>query len=84
LRLLSLYGTLNLIALGTPTSQYTADLVGEAEIPPLFSESYGNALVIGNESKLWYQVNVSSLDKVTGVYLYKGDTSTENGHSYRY
>lgn len=73
LAIVILGGTLNLIALGTPTSQYRADLVGEAQVPPLFSESYGNAVVIGNESKLWYQVNVSSLDKITGLYLYKGD-----------
>jgi hypothetical protein len=78
LAIIILIGALNLIALGTRTSQYRTDLIGEAEVPPLFSESNGTVFVIGNEIKLWYQVNVSSLDKVTGVYLYKGDR-TENG-----
>ena len=54
------------------------DLVGESEVPPLFSESYGSALVVGNDSGVKYQINVTSLDKVTGVFLYKGDSS-ENG-----
>jgi len=64
----------------TAFAQYSfrADLVGEAEVPPLFSESYGSALVFGNDSSLTYQINVTSLDNVTGAFLYKGDTS-ENG-----
>jgi hypothetical protein len=53
-------------------------LVGEHEVPPIFSESYGSALVVGNNDTLKYQINVTSLDKVTGAFLYKGD-STENG-----
>jgi len=57
---------------------FRTDLVGESEVPPLFSESYGSALVVGNDSGVNYQINVTSLDKVTGVFLYKGDTS-ENG-----
>ena len=57
---------------------FRTDLVGESEVPPLFSESYGSALVVGNDSGIKYQINVTSLDKVTGAYLYKGD-STENG-----
>ena len=64
----------------TAFAQYSfrTDLVGEAEVPPLFSESYGSALVFGNDSSLTYQINVTSLDNVTGAFLYKGDTS-ENG-----
>ncbi|HXV87674.1 MAG TPA: CHRD domain-containing protein [Nitrososphaeraceae archaeon] len=57
---------------------FRTDLAGESEVPPLFSESYGSALVVGNDSGLKYQINVTSLDKVTGAFLYKGD-STENG-----
>ena len=57
---------------------FRTDLVGESEVPPIFSESYGSALVVGNDSGVKYQINVTSLDKVTGAYLYKGD-STENG-----
>jgi CHRD domain len=57
---------------------FRTDLVGESEVPPLFSESYGSALVVGNDSGVKYQINVTSLDKVTGVFLYKGDSS-ENG-----
>jgi hypothetical protein len=57
---------------------FRANLTGEAEVPPLFSESYGSALVFGNDSSLTYQINVTSLDNVTGASLYKGDTS-ENG-----
>ena len=57
---------------------FRANLTGEAEVPPLFSESYGSALVFGNDSSLTYQINVTSLDNFTGVSLYKGDTS-ENG-----
>jgi hypothetical protein len=57
---------------------FRTDLAGESEVPPLFSESYGSALVVGNDSGVKYQINVTSLDKVTGAFLYKGD-STENG-----
>ena len=57
---------------------FRTDLVGEAEVPPLFSESTGTALIVGNDSSLKYKINVTSLDKVTGVSLYKGDR-TENG-----
>ena len=57
---------------------FRTDLVGEAEVPPIFSESTGSALIAGNDSSLKYQINVTSLDKVTGVSLYKGDDS-ENG-----
>ncbi|MDW0119967.1 MAG: CHRD domain-containing protein, partial [Nitrososphaeraceae archaeon] len=57
---------------------FRTDLAGEHEVPPIFSESYGSALVDGNEDNLKYQINVTSLDKVTGAFLYKGD-STENG-----
>ncbi len=57
---------------------FRTDLAGEHEVPPIFSESYGSALVGGNDDNLTYQINVTSLDKVTGVFLHKGD-STENG-----
>ena len=57
---------------------FRTDLVGESEVPPLFSESYGSANVVGNDSGVKYQINVTSLDKVTGAFLYKGDPS-ENG-----
>ena len=57
---------------------FRTDLVGEHEVPPIFSESYGSALVVGNNDTLKYQISVTSLDKVTGAFLYKGD-STENG-----
>ncbi|MDP9489518.1 MAG: CHRD domain-containing protein [Thermoproteota archaeon] len=57
---------------------FRTDLAGEQEVPPIFSESYGSALVGGNDDNLKYQINVTSLDKVTGAFLYKGD-STENG-----
>jgi hypothetical protein len=57
---------------------FRTDLAGEHEVPPIFSESYGSALVYGNDDNVKYQINVTSLDKVTGAFLYKGD-STENG-----
>ena len=57
---------------------FRTDLAGESEVPPLFSESYGSALIVGNDSSSTYQINVTSLDKVTGAFLYKGDPS-ENG-----
>ncbi|MDW3653254.1 MAG: CHRD domain-containing protein [Nitrososphaeraceae archaeon] len=57
---------------------FRTDLAGESEVPPLFSESYGSALIVGNDSSFTYQINVTSLDKVTGAFLYKGDPS-ENG-----
>ena len=57
---------------------FRTDLVGEAEVPPLFSESYGSALISGNNGSLKFLINVTSLDKVTSVSLYKGDSS-ENG-----
>ncbi|HJR85407.1 MAG TPA: CHRD domain-containing protein [Nitrososphaeraceae archaeon] len=57
---------------------FRTDLAGEREVPPIFTESYGSALVVGNNDSLKYEINVTSLDKVTGAFLYKGD-STENG-----
>ncbi len=57
---------------------FRADLVGEKQVPPIFSESTGTALIVGNDSSLSYKINVTSLDKVTGVSLYKGE-ETENG-----
>ena len=57
---------------------FRADLVGEKTVPPIFSESTGAALIVGNDSSLTYKINVTSLDKVTGVSLYKGE-DTENG-----
>ncbi|HET6716272.1 MAG TPA: CHRD domain-containing protein [Nitrososphaeraceae archaeon] len=57
---------------------FRTDLAGEHVVPPIFSESYGSALIGGNDDNLKYQINVTSLDKVTGVFLHKGD-STENG-----
>ena len=66
------------VNVGFAQLSFRTDLVGEAEVPPIFSESTGSALIAGNDSSLKYQINVTSLDKVTGVSLYKGDTS-ENG-----
>ncbi|MFN2433769.1 MAG: CHRD domain-containing protein [Nitrososphaeraceae archaeon] len=57
---------------------FRTDLAGESEVPPLFSESYGSALIVGNDSSFTYQINATSLDKVTGAFLYKGVPS-ENG-----
>jgi CHRD domain len=57
---------------------FRTELVGEKEVPPLFSESYGSALIVGNDSSLKYQINVSSLGNITGAFLFKGD-ETENG-----
>ena len=57
---------------------FRTNLTGDQEVPPLFSESDGSALIVGNDSRLAYKINVTSLDKVTGVSLYKGDR-TENG-----
>ncbi|MFZ0316954.1 MAG: CHRD domain-containing protein, partial [Nitrososphaeraceae archaeon] len=66
------------VNVGFAQVSYRTDLVGEAEVPPIFSESTGSALIAGNDSSLKYQINVTSLDKVTGVSLYRGDDS-ENG-----
>ncbi|MFZ0253234.1 MAG: CHRD domain-containing protein [Nitrososphaeraceae archaeon] len=66
------------VNVGFAQVSYRTDLVGEAEVPPLFSESTGSALIAGNDSSLKFQINVTSLDKVTSVSLYKGDSS-ENG-----
>jgi len=66
------------VNVGFAQLSFRTDLVGEAEVPPIFSESTGSALIAGNDSSLKYQINVTSLDKVTGVSLYKGDDS-ENG-----
>jgi hypothetical protein len=57
---------------------FRTDLAGEHEVPPIFSESYGSALITGNDDNLKYQINVTSLDKVKAAFLHKGD-STENG-----
>src|SRR4030095_6158792 len=66
------------VNVGFAQLSFRTDLVREAEVPPIFSESTGSALIAGNDSSLKYQINVTSLDKVTGVSLYKGDDS-ENG-----
>ncbi len=66
------------VNVGFAQLSFRTDLAGEAEVPPLFSESYGSALITGNDSSLKFQINVTSLDKVTSVSLYKGDSS-ENG-----
>ena len=66
------------VNVGFAQLSFRTDLAGEAEVPPLFSESYGSALIAGNDSSLKFQINVTSLDKVTSVSLYKGDSS-ENG-----
>jgi CHRD domain len=66
------------VNIGFAQLSFKTDLVGEAEVPPIFSESTGSALIAGNDSGLKYQINVTSLDKVKGVSLYKGDES-ENG-----
>jgi len=66
------------VNVGFAQLSFRTDLVGEAEVPPIFSESTGSALIAGNDSSLKYQINVTSLDKVTGVSLYRGDDS-ENG-----
>jgi hypothetical protein len=66
------------VNVGFAQLSFRTDLVGEAEVPPIFSESTGSALIAGNDSSLKYQINITSLDKVTGVSLYKGDDS-ENG-----
>ena len=57
---------------------FRANLTGDSEVPPLFSISDGMALINGNDSSLKYRINVTSLDKVTGAFLYKGGDS-ENG-----
>jgi hypothetical protein len=57
---------------------FRADLVGEKQVPPIFSESSGSAFIVGNDSNLRYKINVTSLDKVIGISLYKGE-DTENG-----
>jgi len=56
------------------STQFSADLVGEAEVPPIFSESYGNAVIVGTDNGTFnYQINVTSLDKVTSAHLYQGN-----------
>ena len=76
--ILSVLAFILTVNVGFAQLSYRTDLVGEAEVPPLFSESYGSALIAGNDSSLKFQINVTSLDKVTSVSLYKGDSS-ENG-----
>ena len=76
--ILSVLAFILTVNVGFAQVSYRTDLVGEAEVPPLFSESTGSALIAGNDSSLKFQINVTSLDKVTSVSLYKGDSS-ENG-----
>jgi hypothetical protein len=76
--ILGVFAFILTVNVGFAQLSYRTDLVGEAEVPPLFSESYGMALIAGNDSSLKFQINVTSLDKVTSVSLYKGDLS-ENG-----
>ena len=76
--ILGIFAFILTVNVGFAQLSFRTDLAGEAEVPPLFSESYGSALITGNDSSLKYQINVTSLDKVTSVSLYKGDSS-ENG-----
>ena|ERR1044071_1091240 len=76
--ILGIFAFILTVNVGFAQLSFRTDLAGEAEVPPLFSESYGSALITGNDSSLRYQINVTSLDKVTSVSLYKGDSS-ENG-----
>jgi hypothetical protein len=76
--ILGIFSFILTVNVGFAQLSFRTDLAGEAEVPPLFSESYGSALITGNDSSLKYQINVTSLDKVTSVSLYKGDSS-ENG-----
>ncbi|MDW0286853.1 MAG: CHRD domain-containing protein [Nitrososphaeraceae archaeon] len=76
--ILNVLASILTVNVGFAQVSYRTDLVGEAEVPPLFSESTGSALIAGNDSSLKFQINVTSLDKVTSVSLYKGDDS-ENG-----
>ena len=76
--ILGIFSFILTVNVGFAQLSFKTDLAGEAEVPPLFSESYGSALITGNDSSLKYQINVTSLDKVTSVSLYKGDSS-ENG-----
>src|ERR1041385_511777 len=76
--ILGIFAFILTVNVGFAQLSFRTDLAGEAEVPPLFSESYGSDLITGNDSSLKYQINVTSLDKVTSVSLYKGDSS-ENG-----
>ena len=42
------------VNVGFAQVSFRTDLVGEAEVPPIFSESTGSALIAGNDSSLKY------------------------------
>jgi hypothetical protein len=59
-------------------NSFHTDLVGEAEVPPIFSASNGTVLMVGNSTNLRYQINVTALEGITAARLYLGE-NTENG-----
>lgn len=63
---------------GRQMSQFSADLVGEAEVPPLFSEGYGRAFFSFNNNEISYTIELHQIDKVAAAHLHNG-TSVVNG-----
>ena len=55
-----------------------AELSGFSEVPQIFSEALGTAMIKGNGTILNYQINLTGIEQVTGATIHQGE-ETENG-----
>lgn len=58
--------------------KFTAALNGDQEVPPVTSSAKGWAWVNPMEESVWYKINVTGIDKVTGAHIHNAK-SGENG-----
>jgi hypothetical protein len=58
--------------------KFTAMLSGDQEVPPVTSSAKGWAWVNPSEESVWFKVNVTGIDKVTGAHIHHAK-SGENG-----
>jgi hypothetical protein len=71
------YGGLN-AAFSASGDNFSANLDGAQEVPPVTAEGTGIASLQMQDNTITYQVNVVNTDKITGIHIHKG-TSGENG-----
>lgn len=58
--------------------KFTATLSGDQEVPPVTSSAKGWAWVNPSEESVWFEVNVTGIDKVTAAHIHNAK-SGENG-----
>jgi hypothetical protein len=58
--------------------KFWAGLEGEFEEPPVDTIASGMAVFKGLQDRIWYLINVTSIDKVTAAHIHSGEQG-ENG-----